>query len=241
MSRYFGLGWPSTGEGRTAEKDINSKTQINKSGSKWRGGDRRWGRSLMDQGEYSRMTSDYWNKYSTGPGTQAGVYNLKVVDDGGEALKEAVINIGGKLFRSSKQNGTLRILDSEFLNSEISAYKEIRDYETKVVQAIIVSDETAHLIIGGTADHVTALLKKGGGGAASAIPVPGLDDELNVDARPSMIRYLDPSGSKYAAAIAKIRVIVSHSGIIVNQEAGDLEGAGLGIRETTDRQAAANK
>jgi hypothetical protein len=241
MSRYFGLGWPSGKHGRAAESNINEKTQINKSGSKWRGGDRQWGRSLMDQGEYSRMTNDYWNKYSTGPGTQAGVYNLKVVDDSGTAMKEAVINIGGKLFRSSKDNGQLRILDSEFLNSEIAAYKEVRDYETRIVQAIIVSDETADLIIGGTHDDVQELLEVGGGHMGKAIRVDGLTGELNVDARPSNIRYLDPSGSKYAAAIAKIRVIVSYKGIIVNQEGGELQGAGLGIRETSDRQAAANK
>ena len=178
------------------------------------------------------MEMDYWNKYSAGGAEgQAGVYNLKVMNDAGtDALPNAKINIGGRQFISSGK-GDLRILDSEFLNGEIAAYKELRDYETKIVQAILVDDTTARLIIGGSPEAVAALLAKGGG--KGVITVAGLTGELDVDARPSAIRYLDPSGSAYARAIAKIRVIVHALGIIVNEEGGTLNGSGIGTTSTT--------
>ena len=230
MSRYMGLGYPSTKAGKADAKKVYDKTNINKPGSRYRGG-RSGNRSLFDQSEYARMELDYYNKYSIGGvDEQAGVYNLKVVgDDGSTAIPNASMNIGGRKFNAGA-DGRLRILDSEYINSEIAAYKELQDYETKIVQAILVDDETARLIIGGSKEDVAELLAEGGGQAA--IKVPGLTGELNVDARPSAIRYLDPSGSAYARAIAKIRVIVHARGIIINEEGGNLAGSGIGVTPT---------
>jgi len=229
MSRYFGLGWPSTKDGRESAEKIRKNTQIQKAGSKWRGGDRRWGRSLMDQAEYSRMASDYAGKYSVDPG-QPGVYNLKVMKDGGvEHLANAVINIGGKMFKSNG-TGDLRVLDSEYLNSEIAAFNELRDYETKIVKAIVVSDETAALILG-TYKNKTGLDMLANGGLAAAGIQAG---DIDVDARPSSIRYLDPTSTHYARAIAKIRVLVHTIGIIINEEGGNLSAASTGIKQSAD-------
>ena len=187
----------------------------------------------MDRAELERQALDYSGKY-TASGDQPGVYNLKVVgDDGNTAVKGAMINIGGKFFKSSEADGRLRILDSEYLNSEISAYKELRDYEEKIVQSLLVSDETARLIIGGTMSEVKELLQANGG--AGTIKVPGLKGSgIDVTALPSEIRYLDPSGSPYAQAIAKLRVIVHSKGIIVNEEGGTLNKVGSGIKETSN-------
>ncbi len=230
MSRYMGLGYGASTAGKAQAKTVYDKTNINKPGSRYRGG-RSGNRSLFDQSEYARMELDYYNKHSIGGvDEQAGVYNLKVVGDDGEtAIPNASMNIGGRKFNAGK-DGRLRVLDSEFINSEIAAYKELQEYETKIVQAILVDDQTARLIIGGDADEVAALLAEDGG--KGAINVPGLDGELNVDARPSAIRYLDPSGSAYARAIAKIRVIVHARGIIINEEGGNLSGSGIGVTPT---------
>ena len=232
MSRYIGLGYPGSTLGLAASAKVRTDTQIQKDGSRWRGGDRRWGRSLMDRAELDRQALDYKGKY-TAADDKAGVYNLKVVgDDGTTAVAGAMINIGGKFFKST-DTGRLRILDSEFLNSEISAYKELRDYEEKIVQSILVSDETAALIIGGADGDAKVLLQKGGGDGN--IKVAGLTDKdsgINVTALPSEIRYLDPSGSPYAQAIAKLRVIVHSLGIIVNEEGGALNKVGSGIKES---------
>ena len=230
MSRYMGLGYPSTTEGKKGAKTVYDKTNINKPGSRYRGG-RSGNRSLFDTSEYARMELDYYNKYSVGGvDDQAGVYNLKVVgEDGSTAVPNAIMNIGGRKFNAGA-DGRLRILDSEYINSEIAAYKETQDYETKIVQAILVDDDTARLIIGGAKADVAALLAEDGG--QGTIKVPGLTGELNVDARPSAIRYLDPSGSAYARAIAKIRVIVHARGIIINEEGGNLSGSGIGTTPT---------
>lgn len=230
MSRYMGLGYPASDEGKAGAKTVYEKTNINKPGSRYRGG-RSGNRSLFDTSEYARMELDYYNKYSVGGvDDQAGVYNLKVVgEDGDTAVPNAIMNIGGRKFNAGA-DGRLRILDSEYINSEIAAYKETQDYETKIVQAILVDDETARLIIGGAKADVAALLAEDGG--QGTIKVPGLTGELNVDARPSAIRYLDPSGSAYARAIAKIRVIVHARGIIINEEGGNLSGSGIGTTPT---------
>eukprot|EP00663_Eupelagonemidae_sp_cell21sb_P001095 gene1095-4001_t len=174
----------------------------------------------MDRAELDRQALDYAGKY-TASDDQPGVYNLKVVgDDGDTAVANAMINIGGHFFKSSDK-GRLRILDSEYLNSEIAAYKELRDYEETIVQSLLVSDETAALIIGGGMTAVKELLQKDGGGGT--IKVAGLRGSgINVTALPSEIRYLDPSGSPYAQAIDKLRVIVHALGIIVNEEGGKL-------------------
>lgn len=231
MSRYFGIGFAGTEDGRADAQDVRKRTQIQKDGSRWRGGSRTGARSLMDQAEYNRQAADYWNKYSTGPGSEAGVYNLKVVgDDGSTPMKGAIINIGGKMFKSSEDEGRLRILDSEYLNSEISAFKELRDYEEKIVQALLVSDETASLIIGTYKRRDAAEILAKDGLAQVGIDAPGID----VDATPSSIRYLDPSSTAYAQAIAKLRVMVHSMGIIVNEEGGNLAGAGLGIKRAED-------
>ena len=232
MSRYFGLGFPGTDTGATDAGKVRGKTQIQKDGSRWRGGDRRWGRSLMDKAELNRQALDYAGKY-TADGETAGVYNLKVVgDDGNTAVPNAMINIGGRFFKSTDA-GRLRILDSEYLNSEIAAFKELRDYEETIVQSILVSDETATLIIGGSAADVKELLQKDGG--SGPIKIPGLKASgINVTALPSEIRYLDPSGSPYAQAIAKLRVIVHARGIIVNEEGGALSKVGSGIKESSN-------
>lgn len=235
MSRYMGLGYPATDEGKAGAKTVYDKTNINKPGSRYRGG-RSGNRSLFDTSEYARMELDYYNKYSVGGvDDQAGVYNLKVVgEDGDTAVPNAIMNIGGRKFNAGA-DGRLRILDSEYLNSEIAAYKETQDYETKIVQAILVDDETARLIIGGSKAEVAELLNVDGGGSGKTIKIPGLTDgkgELNVDARPSAIRYLDPSGSAYARAVAKIRVIVHARGIIINEEGGNLSGSGIGTTPT---------
>lgn len=233
MSRYFGLGYPGSATGIAAAKKVRDESQIQKDGSKWRGGDRRWGRSLMDRAELERQALDYAGKY-TASDDQPGVYNLKVVgDDGNTAVKGAMINIGGRFFKSSEADGRLRILDSEYLNSEISAYKELRDYEETIVQSILVSDETARLIIGGSMGDVKVLLQKGGG--SGNIKVDQLKGSgIDVSALPSEIRYLDPSGSPYAQAIAKLRVIVHALGIIVNEEGGKLSKVGSGIKESSN-------
>jgi len=235
MSRYFGLAYPGTTEGRTFAKDtVEAKTQINKAGSKWRAGDRKWGRSLMDQAEISRQTSDYYRKFQAGdPTGAAGVYNLAVLDDNGVAITDkASINIGGRMFQTGT-GGRLRVLDSEYLNSEISAFKELKDYEEKIVQALLVSDETAALMIGGTFDDVMSLLERGTGGDGFKVPKLRASELKAVNARPSYIRYLDPTSVKYATAISKLRAIVHELGIIVNEEGGNLAGAGTGIKQAT--------
>ncbi len=232
MSRYFGLGYPGSDAGRDAAGKVRGQTQIQKDGSRWRGGERRWGRSLMDRAELERQALDYAGKY-TAADDQPGVYNLKVVgDDGNTAVANAMINIGGRFFKST-DTGRLRILDSEYLNSEISAYKELRDYEETIVQSILVSDETARLIIGGSMGDVKQLLQaKGGNGN---IKVAGLAGSgIDVTALPSEIRYLSPDGSPYAQAIAKLRVIVHALGIIVNEEGGKLSKVGSGIKESSN-------
>jgi len=237
MSRYFGLSYPGTHDGREfSRKVVEKNTQINKSGSKWKAGDRKWGRSLMDQAEISRQTSDYYRKYQAGdPDGLAGVYNLGVLDDTGKPIaNQSSINIGGRMFQTGAQ-GRLRILDSEYLNSEIAAFKELRDYEEKVLQAMLVSDETAALILGGKRSAAMTLLETGEGTGIFDLPKLKASATLKaVDATPSSIRYLDPTSTEYARAIAKLRVIVHELGIIVNEEGGTLSGAGMGIKEAAN-------
>ena len=128
----------------------------------------------------------------------------------------------------------MSFLDSEYLNSEIAAFKELRDYEEKVLQAMLVSDDTAALILGGSKNDAMTLLATGEGTGKFSIAKLKASKLKDVDATPSSIRYLDPTSSEYARAIAKIRVIVHELGIIVNEEGGTLSGAGTGIKQAAD-------
>jgi hypothetical protein len=194
----------------------------------------------MDQAEYSRMAGDYVRKYQAGgEDSKPGVYNLKIVgDDGDTAQGNSIINIGGRMFKSNEE-GRLRILDSEFLNEEISAFKELRDYETRIMEALLVSDDTAFLILGGKEGAAKILLEKGGG--EGELKVPGLRDSgIDVNAMPSQIRYLDPTSTEYARSLSKLRIIVSKLGIIINEEGGDLKRTGTAIREAREAKNSGN-
>ena len=90
----------------------------------------------MDDAELNRQALDYAGKYK-GPGSEElGVFNLEVQNDKGDPQGNASIRIGGKYFKSAS-DGKLRVVDSEYLNSEIENWKEIQNYETKIVEAIV--------------------------------------------------------------------------------------------------------
>ena len=205
---------------RAADAKTPYKTEKQVSGSRYNYG-RSGFRSLMDRQAIDDEILDYKAKYA-GPDGTVGVYNLKVCNDNGDPIQEkdgATINIGGRLFRSDAE-GRLRILDSEFINHEIAATKDQREYEEKILEAVLVSDDMAYLILGPTN---FALL------AADAGPA-GLDRNSPlraVDAHPNTMRYLDPTSVEYARCLAKLRLIIHQGGsIIINEESGQLAGGG---------------
>ena len=237
MSRfgtYRGLGFPMTGPGGDAATTIREKTKIQQSGSRWTGSNRRGGRSLMDQAELSRQALDYAGKYKAPGSDDLGVYNLEVQNENGDAQANASINIGGRYFQSSSE-GKLRIVDSEYLNSEIESWKEVQKYETSLVEAVVISPEVAKTILGKyTAGLAVGGLQKArrqGGAGLSADRVGTLD---TVDAQPEVIRYLDPTSTEYARAIAKIKVLVNAVGIVLNEEGGNLRSADTAVKITKD-------
>ena len=226
MSSYLGrYGVPEDKTTAQAEYEKvmdEKRTQRQIKGSRYTG--KRTGfRSLMDQNAIVEQMMQYQAKHQSVDG-KMGVYTLRVMkDDGTTAAPNATINIGGRLFRSGG-DGNLRILDSEYINDEIVATKEIREYEEKIVEAILVSDTMAEHILGDNFEYLKGSEDKG--------PLKGVSKTLrDVDASPNVIRYYDPTSVTYAQAIAKIRAIVHNSGsIIINEEAGALHGgSGSGV------------
>ena len=243
MSRYFGLGYAgqesATTSGRDAADAYRKSTALQTSGTSWTGGRRTGMASLMDKAELNRQMLDHQGKFTSTDAT--GVYNLAVVKDDGSAVETPqTINIGGRYFQSAP-NGRLRICDSEYLNAEVEAFKDLRNYEEKVVQAMLVSIEVCTLLIGRSVKEVEGLLKKGGGKAdtkGSDILVQGLEGSgIDTDANPNSLRYLSPDSSEYAKGIAKLRMIVNKMGIIVNEESQSLHSPGLGVKETKNSGA----
>lgn len=180
---------------------------------KWRAGSRYEGRSgyrsLMDQASHNKKAIEYDEKYG-GTGTGArGVYSLMVrTPDGKAPAPMANINIGGKMFKADK-DGNLRILDKAYLDEEIQAFQALKEYEESVVVSVLVSDEMARHVLGDTAyDQL-------GAGSGPTAMSPTLKA---IDARPSVIRYYDPTSKDYAQAVAKVRAIVHDAGIIVNTD-----------------------
>ena len=145
----------------------------------------------------------------------AGVYNLKVVNDAGADMANASINIGGRMFQADA-NARLRILDPQYINEEIEYHEQIQAYELKIVKAILVSNVMAKMILGqGGFD----LLPKGKS-------VTGMAEELKqTEATPDAIAFYDPTSAIYARAIAKIKMIVHATGVVLNEEGSSLRSA----------------
>jgi hypothetical protein len=194
---------------------------------------------VFDQSAFNQQAIDYARKHQVNDDTPLGVYNLKLVaEDGNTGIGNHVIQIGGHPFTTNSE-GRIRVIDTEYMNENNEAYKRRRDYENTIVSNIIISDDSAHTLIGGTKEQCMQLLSAGGGNGA--IKVPGLvGSDIAVDAMPSHIRFLDPTGSPYAKALAKLRVIVNELGIVLDETAGKLKESGAGIKEITQANNSGN-
>lgn len=187
MSSYLGrYGVPADKKAAQVEYKAvmdEKRTQRQIKGSRYTG--KRSGfRSLMDQNAITEQMMQYQAKHQSVDG-KMGVYTLRVMeDDGTTAAKNATINVGGRLFRSG-EDGNLRILDSEYINDEITATKEIREYEEKIVEAILVSNTMAKHILGKNFKYLKSSAEEGALNEVSKT----LRD---VDASPDTIRYYDP-------------------------------------------------
>ena len=209
--------WRGMNADRATDGSAPYKTEKQVSGTRYNYG-RSGFRSLMDRQAIDNEILDYKAKYA-GPDGKAGVYNLKICkDDGTEAGAGSTIEIGGRLFRSDA-NSRLRILDSQFINEEILATKSQREYQESILEAVLVSDDMARLILNDAFAHCAA---------KSGKPV-NISPELDaVNCQPNTMRYLDPTSVEYARCLAKLRLIIhqSGSGIIINEEGGKLGSAG---------------
>ena len=213
MSRFTGLSFASSA-GDTANA-LRASSQAQKAGTNYHG--RRGLRSLMDKSSLDSAILDRQANFGGSlDGKKApGVYNLAVLDDSGTAMKGATINIGGKLFTSDSEKGKLRILDPEYINEEIQYHEEVQAYELKIVKAILVSNTMAQTILGDSYKFLPAT--KG---------IDGMAGELvATEATPDAIAFLDPTSAIYSRAVAKIKMIVHKTGIVLNQESEQLKSA----------------
>lgn len=216
MSRLGSRGGLAFASGEHAKAvDLRKETQAQRAGTRYHG---RGGlRSMMDTASQDAKILERYASYGGGGDkTTAGVYNMKIVDDEGGEMKHANINIGGRTF-TSDDAGNLRILDPQYINEEIAYHEEIQNYEMKLVKAILVSNVMAGTILGKTAFDK---LKKAG-------KVDGMAQELvDTEATPDAIQFYDPTSAVYARAVAKIKMVVHDTGIVLNEEAQSLHKAG---------------
>ena len=229
MPSALALGYAGSKDGNTEATAYRAKTNLQKAGTGWNVSNRRWGRSLMDQARLNQQIIDEVEKYKAKGQDRPGIYNLEVQNDEGKAQPGAMMNIGGDTFTADRA-GKFRIIDSEYLNEEIEAWEKIQDYETRIVKAILISQESAKTILGAR----VSLLNQG-----QLVEGLGLSEaevgEVDHNANPDVVRYLDKTSARYAQCVGKIKIIVHELGIVLNQEGEKLKSAGKlvdGTRES---------
>ena len=178
-------------------------------------GDHKGLQSFREGAQLNRERLDKMASQQYAGDNAEGILKLAVLDRENDPVPNTPFELGGKTFRTNNQ-GVARLLDAERLNIELEMHNQIEQYELKILKAIMISDDMAlrmldqevfnKLRVGGAPENITGAI-------------------VQVDARPDVIKFMDPSSVTYGQALVKLKAAVKEAGVILNEENQNLQSA----------------
>lgn len=212
--------------------DMDKKTNMWKSGTKYRGARSDTLMSMLDStqatNQYAARIEKFGGRLDGGKVVKRpGIVKFQALNDDGTPADEGVLNFGGRTFKSDA-NGRFTILDSKYLEDEARLAEEIDRYVNETTRFCLANDETcAAILTNGDVELLGTILgshDSNGAGftfaqiraavgdavAQELVDVVGsLPKEIRqASSMPSLLAAIDSSSNLYGLGISKLKACV---------------------------------